>query len=94
MILIMEPVWLQVSKLIIQSWSMINFYQNIKPLALTNNYFLGDKKKYYMDTSTFLTGINQKEKGPLKLDDTYPRSSDINFYHSSLNGLITVSYFL
>lgn len=53
---------------------------------------LGDKKTVYLDTQTFLTGVNQVEKGPKRLEETIPKASEINFYHTQLDKEITVRF--
>ena len=52
--------------------------------------FVGDKKKYYFEASTFLTGVNQAEKGPKRMDETIPKGKDINQYYAQLNSLVNV----
>jgi hypothetical protein len=55
---------------------------------------LGDKKTFYLDTSTFLTGVNQIEKGPKRLDNQIPKAAEINFVHTEINDAINVKPYI
>lgn len=41
---------------------------------------IGDKKTFYMDNSTFLTGVNAMEKMHKRIDEAIPRATEINGY--------------
>ena len=65
---------------------------NLVFIFLSYYVISGDKKTFYLDSSTFLTGVNTIEKGPKRIDEDLPKGPEINFYHTELNKCVTVIY--